>query len=80
MVIETWMIGAAAGLLSVGGAYGGAKVALNGTRERVKELQEDFEQHTADDTAIQRETIDRLARIETKLDYLKEEKRGANRN
>lgn len=73
-MIETWMISSAVGLMTIGGAYGGAKVALNGTRERVRELKEDFEQHAADDTAIQRETIDRLARIETKLDYLKEGK------
>ncbi len=50
-------------LLAIGGAFGGAKMALNGTRERVRDLEEDVEH-------IKVDTIDRLARIETKLDVL----------
>ena len=50
-------------LLAIAGAWGGAKVALNGTRERVKDLEKDVDE-------IKVDTIDRLARIETKLDAL----------
>ena len=50
-------------LLAIGGAWGGARHAINGTVERVKKL-EAFE-----DTAR-----DRLARIETKIDILVENK------
>lgn len=63
--MEPWMISLGAGLLTVGGAYGGTRAALNGTRERVKELAKELDEHKDD-------TIDRLARIETKLDFLKE--------
>ena len=68
--MEPWMISAAAGLVSIGGAYGGAKVALNGTRERVREIKADLKEHIDADEEVQRETLDRLARIETKLDML----------
>jgi hypothetical protein len=64
----------AAPLLAIGGAWGGAKVALNGTRERVKNLEE------SDDK--QNDKLSELAntatRIETKQDmlieYIKEKK------
>lgn len=59
------MISLAAGALTIGGAYGGTRAALNGTRERVKELARELDTHKD-------ETIDRLARIETKLDFIKE--------
>jgi len=48
-------------LMAIGGAWGGAKVALNGTRERVKKLERINEDH-----------IDRMARIETKIDLIVE--------
>jgi hypothetical protein len=48
---------------SVGAAWGGAKVALNGTRLRVKELEQ-----------ADRDKTDRLARIETKIDMLLEKR------
>ena len=47
-----------------GAAWGGAKVALNGTRNRVKMLEEES-----------KTTTDRLARIETKIDILLENKK-----
>ncbi len=50
-------------LLAIGGAWGGAKHAINGTVKRVVKL-EDFE-----DTVR-----DRLARIETNIDILVEKK------
>jgi len=59
-------------LLAIGGAWGGAKVALNGTRERVKEVQNRLDVHMTEDEKVQREMIDRSARIETKIDILME--------
>lgn len=56
------------GLLAAGAAWGGAKTALNGTRERVKGLAVTLAEHVSDDRAVQRELLDRLIRIETKLD------------
>lgn len=47
--------------LAAGAAWGGAKVALNGTRLRVKELE-----------IADKDKTDRLARIETKIDVLLE--------
>ena len=48
-------------LLAIGGAWGGAKVALNGTRQRVQKLEATTDLH-----------VDRLARIETKVDIIVE--------
>ena len=61
-------------LLAIGGAWGGAKVALNGTRARVKEMQNDLKDHMKEDESVQREMIDRAARMETKIDILLENK------
>ena len=55
-------------LLAIGGAWGGAKVALNGTRNRVKTLETRFEEHDYRNNQRHLELIDRLARIETKLE------------
>lgn len=68
--MEPWMISTAAGLLTIGGAYGGTKAALNGTRERVKALATDFEKHANADDIVQRDISDRMARMETKIDLL----------
>jgi hypothetical protein len=57
-------------LLAIGGAYGGAKVAINGTRERSKETRDLLSEHIKEDESLQREMIDRAARMETKLDML----------
>jgi hypothetical protein len=56
------------GALAVGGAWGGAKAALNGTRNRVKHLETEFANHKQTTDLKHTDTIDRLARIETKLD------------
>jgi hypothetical protein len=67
-VFEPYLIQVATLLFSGGAAWGGAKVALNGTRERVKKVEETLQRHTDADEVLQREVIDRLARIETKLE------------
>jgi len=59
-------------LLAIGGAWGGAKAALNGTRTRVKEIEDDLKEHMKEDEELQREMIDRAARMETKIDILLE--------
>ena len=46
-------------LVSGGAAWGAAKQALNGTRERVQKLEEKTDHHA-----------DTLARVETKVDIL----------
>jgi hypothetical protein len=67
-MFDPMLINLATLLFSGGAAWGGAKVALNGTRERVKNLETTMQRHTDADEALQREVIDRLARIETKLE------------
>lgn len=46
-------------LVAVGASWGGARVALNGTKKKVDKLE-----------TAKNDMIDRLARIETKLDIL----------
>jgi len=57
-------------LLAIGGAWGGAKAAMNGTRERVKNLEGNVSKLEGVVEEHKEETIDRLARIETKIDVL----------
>jgi hypothetical protein len=57
-------------LLSGGAAFGGAVAALNGTRKRVAGIETTLADHVKADETHQRDVIDRLARIETKLDQL----------
>lgn len=52
------------GLFSAGAAWGGTRVALNGTRERVKKLEDDVSTARSE----RGEIIARLIRIETKVD------------
>lgn len=55
-------------LLTGGCAFGGARAALNGTRERVRRVEEKLDGHAEADVLVQREIIDRLSRIEGKLE------------
>ena len=57
-------------LLAIGGAWGGAKVALNGTKERVQEIKVEIAELDNAHAAL----LDRAARIETKIDMLMEKK------
>ncbi|MHC4230542.1 MAG: hypothetical protein ACYSW0_24160 [Planctomycetota bacterium] len=50
-------------LVAIGGAWGGVKVALNGTVKRVEKIED-----------TQKITLDRCARMETKIDILVERK------
>lgn len=51
-----------------GAAYGGVKAALNGTKEKLTKVADDLDVHVKHDALIQIEMVDRLARIETKID------------
>jgi hypothetical protein len=65
--MELWEIWKIAGpILAVGGAWGGAKAALNGTRDRVKKL----EKRTDDQDGKLIKVGESLVRIETKQDIL----------
>lgn len=65
--IGTWLsFGGAA--LAGGAAFGGVKVALNGTRGRVKAIERTLAEHAKADEALAREVITRLTRIEAKLE------------
>jgi hypothetical protein len=65
--MELWELWKVIGpVLAVGGAWGGAKVALNGTRERVKKV----EQRTDEQDKKLADQGETLARVETKVDIL----------
>ena len=61
-------------LLSIAGsggvAWGSVRVALNGTRGKVTKIEKTLDEHVAADHAVQLEAVQRLTRIETKLDDL----------
>lgn len=52
-------------LASGGAAWGGSIMALNGSRKKIHKLGIDFEQHVANDTLFQTDSVDRLGRIES---------------
>lgn len=53
-----------------GVAWGAARQALNGTRERVKDIQAGLKQHVDSDDAVQRELLQRSAALEAKVDII----------
>lgn len=55
---------------SGGIAFGSTRMALNGTKAKVAEIQTTLTTHVAQDHATQIETVQRLTRIETKIDTL----------
>lgn len=66
--MELWKL--AGPLMAIGGAWGGAKVALNGTRERVKVVEHTIRQHIADEHEHDMKHAERLSAVETKIDIL----------
>jgi hypothetical protein len=63
---------AAGTIIGSGGvAWGMVKATLNGTKDRVVRISDMLDEHVKADTKAQFELIDRLARIETKLDDLR---------
>jgi alkylation response protein AidB-like acyl-CoA dehydrogenase len=57
-------------LITAGVAFGAARQALNGTRERVKEIQVLVAKHIEDDNDLQRELLQRSAALEAKADII----------
>lgn len=57
-------------VFSAGASWGGAHYALNGTRKRVQTIEEWSAKHDLKDDTRHTDAIDRLARIETKIDVL----------
>lgn len=68
----TLMIAGPTAIVSLGAAWGGAKAALNGTRRRVRSLEEDLSEHKKDSFQNHIDAVERLARLETKIDMLLE--------
>jgi len=69
-MFEPWMFNVGTLLIAGGTAFGGAKMALNGTRERVRQLADQFEDHAQNDDSVQRELLQRTAAMDAKLDLL----------
>ena len=65
-----WAIGT--GIFTGGVAFGGVKVALNGTRERVKTVEIAVDKNKDANTEAHKELGERLASIETKVDIVVE--------
>ena len=68
---ETYAFIAFAGAIGgVGTAWGTTRSTIASTKWRITELKAAFENHVEDDLEHQKEAIDRLARLETKIDIL----------
>ena len=65
-IITTELIAVGTAVASGGAAWGAAKVALNGTRERVKEVVMIQEHHAR----TQQELLQRAAALEAKIDLV----------
>ena len=65
MIIEWIAVAkvAAPWLIAAGAAYGGTRQAQRNVTERVRTLETDFKVHKTD-------TVDRMARMETKIDFI----------
>lgn len=70
-VLETTVLIQLGTVIAAGGAaWGAAKQALNGTRERVKRIDDQLIHHIKDDDALQRELLQRTSSVEAKVDIL----------
>jgi hypothetical protein len=68
------LIAGTSAFLTGGVAWGTVKQALNGTRERVKNIEQNQYDHEKLDEQRFGSAADRLARIETKIDILLEKR------
>jgi hypothetical protein len=57
--------------LTVAAAYGGTRQALNGTREKVKDIKTTLDEHIIDGNIKHESMVQRVAIVETKVDALK---------
>ena len=58
------------GVVAAAFAAGGAMTALNGTKDRVKEIHERLHTHIADESTADKHTHERIARVEAKVDLI----------
>lgn len=72
-MIENWEFYVAfASFIGGGGiVWGGTTAALSGVRKEQAEVKAALAIHTTEDRVVQVDMVDRLARIETKLDDLR---------
>ena len=57
-------------LVAAAFAAGGAKKALNGTKDRVKEIHQRLQAHIQDESDNDRVHAERIARVEAKVDII----------
>ena len=55
---------------SAGAAWGAVKAGLNGTKGRVESLTDQITQHIKDESDNDRVTHERIASVETKIDFI----------
>jgi hypothetical protein len=55
-----------------GAAWGAVKHSLNGTKTKVEEIQSRLYLHIKDESDADQKTHERIARVETKVDFLVE--------
>lgn len=55
-----------------GAAWGATKAALNGTKMRVQEVHKKISDHIKEEADADKETHQRIARVETKIDMILE--------
>ena len=60
------------GVFAAGAAFGGVKIALNGTRSKVDDVYKVVSDHIREETHNDKRTHERLAKVETKVDILVE--------
>ena len=65
------MVQIALPVATVAAAWGGTRQALNGTRTRVKEINENLSAHIAEGNKQHTALVQRVAVVETKVDALK---------
>lgn len=63
--IVTWL---GPTLIAGAAAWGGTRQALNGTRERVRNIETKLDTHISDDHEVQTKMVEGLTRVDQKLD------------
>ena len=64
------------GALAAGASAGAVKASLNGAKAKIDEVHKKLHDHITEENNSDRETHERLAKVETKVDYLVTEFRG----
>ena len=59
---------------SAGAAWGSVQISVSTSKAKIKETADELARHAREDADLHLDVVDRLARIETKIDQLKEAK------